>query len=125
MPDEKKAPRFKGKRIELGGKTYVVPALGLGALKGGLFDRLRTARLAGDTPPLELVFEVVLAALQRNYPEFVMEDLEDLDAGEITTVVEAFTLIIAQSGFGSKAPGSAAEGNSAPGPVALSPSTGD
>jgi hypothetical protein len=91
-------PEFEGREITIGGTTYVVPALGIGSLKGGLFDRIRATQ-AADEAPLELIIDVVFAALRRNYPELRMETLDNLPAGEISSLVKAFAAVVELSGF--------------------------
>ena len=70
--------RVKGIPLELGGTTYIVPPLSLGALEQ-LKDALE--KFTGDIRESEQVSTVIdaaTAALKRNYPEFTREQVADL-----------------------------------------------
>ena len=114
--DSPSAPKFKGEPLELGGVTYVVPPLSLGALKAGLFDRIRQSGEEGKGFDLALAMDVVLAALQRNYPSLTMALLDELPPSAVKEIVRAFGAVVRQSGLEQKdAPSEDASGNGAPG----------
>lgn len=61
-------PRFKGVSLELGGHTFIVPPLTLGAFEDHA-EQLKN--FSGREPSLsdvKLVVDLLTAALQRNYP---------------------------------------------------------
>ena len=114
--DSPSAPKFKGELVELGGAAYVVPPLSLGALKAGLFDRIRQRGEEGKGFDLALAMDVVLAALQRNYPSLTMAVLDELPPSAVSDIVHAFSAVVRQSGLERKAAsGEAPEGNAPPG----------
>jgi hypothetical protein len=103
------APRFAGQAVNLGGTTYIVPPLALGALKQ-LLPKIKALTIGEDLlPDLSQVvdlLEICLAALKRNYPELTLEELGDIvDLGNFKTLVAA---VMAQSGLEVRA---APEGN--------------
>ncbi len=60
-----------GREINLGGTTFVVAPLSLGALER-LEDRLKMAPTPG------LIVDVVTASLSRNYPEMTRDQVAEL-----------------------------------------------
>lgn len=108
------APKFAGESIDLGGVTYVLPPLSIGALKAGLFDRIRALGGAEDNGfDLALGVEVVHAALKRNYPSLTMDVLDELPPTALRQIVAAFNTVVRLSGFQAKA-AEPVEGNGAP-----------
>lgn len=70
---------YTGVPFKIGEEEYLVPALSLGMLRGGLLDKLK---LHDDYVAEGKIFEtmlirgeVILAALRRNYPDFSEEKL--------------------------------------------------
>lgn len=82
--------KVKGIPVELGGVTFIVPPLSLGALEqlqagiagftGDVFDKAQIA----------LVIDAALAALKRNYPDITREQVaECIDVANMPEVFEA------------------------------------
>jgi hypothetical protein len=74
------APLFEGPLIELGGRTYVLPKLSFGAFQRAQ-TKIRDIAEGRFADPVELqaaVADVILASLQRNYPELTHEQLLDV-----------------------------------------------
>lgn len=93
---------IKGKEIELGGKTYIVPPLNLAAVEH-FQDRLAGFTGGIDATSVLLVAEVTHSALKRNYPEITLEEVKDvLDLGNM---VEVFQAVLQVSGFVMRADG--------------------
>lgn len=87
---------IKGKEIELGGKTYIVPPLNL-AMVEHFQDQLINYTGGIDPQSVRLVAEVTHAALKRNYPELTLEEVKDvLDLGNM---VEVFSAVLQVAGF--------------------------
>lgn len=112
------APRFKGAPVVLGGQTYVLPPLSLGALEDHEQDF--------DTFPglpfkqqLRLVVDIALRALQRNYPEMTRNELRELIDTE--NALDVYMLMLQGSGLVAKPDGD--EGNARATPGAGQPST--
>lgn len=103
------APRFAGQAVNLGGTTYVVPPLALGALRQ-LLPKIKALTLGEDSlPDLSQVadlLEICLAALRRNYPAMTLDELADIvDLVNFKPLVAA---VMGQSGLEIQA---APEGN--------------
>lgn len=82
-----------GITLKLGEEERVVPPLSLRALRR-LAPKLKSIQNLGAALPndeqIDVVVEVVLAALNRNYPEMTKEQVEDaLDTGNMTSVLMA------------------------------------
>lgn len=91
---------FDGIAVTLGGRDFTVPPLCLRDVKRFL---PLMAELFGKSPleQMTLTSEVILAALQRNYPELTMDELDVLlDPVSISSVMEA---IMEASGLKKKA----------------------
>ena len=94
-------PNFPGVDFKIGDTTYVIPALSLGQLRNGALKLLQEhdALLAeGKTyEAITLRAKLILAALQRNYPDF-SEDLllEHLDIRNNSPI---WLSILGASGF--------------------------
>lgn len=82
--------RVKGIPLELGGTTYVVPPLSLGALEQ-LKERLEN--FTGDVrndDQAATVIDAAHACLKRNYPDITREDVAELiDLENMMEVMEA------------------------------------
>lgn len=93
--------RIKGIPLELGGTTYIVPPLSLGAiqnLQGGL------ASFNGDPKSPEqitLIISTAHAALKRNYPDITVEQVGELVGLE--NMMEVMEAIMDISGLKRKA----------------------
>ena len=91
---------IEGKTINIGGRDFTVPPLCLRDVKR--FLPMMT-ELYGKSPmeQMTLTSEVILAALQRNYPDLTMDELDDLlDPISIHGVMDA---ILEASGLKKKA----------------------
>lgn len=106
-------PRFAGREVQLGGSTFVAAPLALGAVKR-LASRIEVYAGATMVEQLDTAIMVLHASLQRNHPEFTVEQVEELvDMANVHTL---FADVLAISGFTSQ-PKDGLEGN-APGPAA-------
>jgi hypothetical protein len=103
--------KIKGLPVVLGGDTYTVPPITLGALEQ-LQERI--AAFTGDVTDLKQVATVIDAAhsaLKRNYPEMTREQIAALiDVGNMADVFEA---VMDVSGL--KRKGLEAQGEALPG----------
>jgi len=108
-----------GVAVAMGGQDWIVPPLTLGQLRR-LMPKLRQLTEIGASmgeAQINVLIDIVTAALQRNYPETTPDKVENLlDLGNASTVLNAVL-----TGSGLK-PGGAAMGEaSAPG---ISPGAG-
>ena len=108
-----------GVAVAMGGQDWIVPPLTLGQLRR-LMPKLRQLTEIGASmgeTQINVLIDIVTAALQRNYPETTPDKVENLlDLGNASTVLNAVL-----TGSGLK-PGGAAMGEaSAPG---ISPGAG-
>lgn len=82
--------KIKGIAVELGGQTYTIPPIALGALEQ-LQERI--AAFTGDVTDMRQVATVIDAAhhaLRRNYPEMTRDQVADLiDVGNMGDVFQA------------------------------------
>jgi hypothetical protein len=93
------APRFKGQEQDLGGITYVVPPLALGAVKE-LLPRIQKVVTMGGIPSAEdidTMIDVIGAAIRRNYPDVTSAEL--LELVDIGNVQPLFRMIMGLSGL--------------------------
>lgn len=79
---------FSGTKIKIGEEEFVIPPISLGQLRNGVLDLLQKhdELVAGGKPfeAMDVRGQIILAALQRNYPDFTEKKLLDyLDAGNI------------------------------------------
>jgi hypothetical protein len=70
--------RFGGTAVNVGGKTYVVPPMSLGALKR-LRDPVRKILdgKATEEETQDTTVAVIYSSLKRNYPELTLEYVQD------------------------------------------------
>ena len=102
---------IEGKIVSMLGKDWVIPPLNFKALRRFREElgTMTAEALAGSGK----VVEIIHAAMQRNYPDLTLEQVEDMvDMGNVMEVTEA---VLAISGLVAKQPGEA---------TAASPSTG-
>jgi hypothetical protein len=97
-------PLVGGKPVRMSGRDYYVPALTYGQVKrlkeAGTLDVLRAPNQHSEEEGWAASLTVCLMALQRNYPEMTMAELEDLvDLGNASTIIET---VLGQSGFQKK-----------------------
>lgn len=105
--------KYEGRDVEIAGTTYVVPALGLRALRtlAPAIERL-TAAERNFADLVDPVVDVVHAAVARNYPDLPRETIEDaLDVKNFGPIVQA---VLEESGF---APAPATPAGADAGPV--------
>jgi hypothetical protein len=91
-------PNVEGESIRMGGDTYVVPALSLGQMKK-LREEIETLRKK-DADENELqgaATKVIHAALSRNYPDLILEQVESLV--DLRNLPQVLGAIMGQSGF--------------------------
>lgn len=87
-----------GQPVVLGGREYTVPPLSLFHVRH-FANQLKTLDLSGGMDPekLDLITQVVHAAMKRNYPDISQDQLlELLDLGNVYRVFEA---VMGVSGF--------------------------
>ena len=80
-------PKFKGAPVELGGETFIIAPLSLGAL-----ETLGPAMVefAAGVNQTKTSIDIVHAALTRNYPEMTRAQVADLvDVQTMNAVVDA------------------------------------
>lgn len=74
-------PKFHGTAVKIGEKEYIIPPISLGQLRNGALTLLREHDdlvAEGKTfEAMEIRGQVILKALQRNYPDFNEEELFD------------------------------------------------
>lgn len=81
--------KIKGIPLQLGGKTYIVPPLNLGALEQ-LQDRLEKFDGGIGKENISTVLDATTAALKRNYPDITRDQVSELiDVGNMGEVMEA------------------------------------
>jgi hypothetical protein len=81
-----------GVTISMGGRDWVVPPLTLGMMRRVLPQvmKLRDFGAAMGGEEIDVIVELVTAALQRNYPDLTSAQVEDLlDLGNAHMVVQA------------------------------------
>lgn len=82
--------KVKGIAVQLGGESYVIPPLSLGALEQ-LQERI--ASFKGDIRDKDQVATVIdaaHAAMKRNYPDLTRDEIAELiDVGNMADVFEA------------------------------------
>jgi hypothetical protein len=112
-----------GKLINLGGKDYTLPPLNFAGLRklGPKIQEVGGAYLSGnlfmDVDKVGVVAEIVLAALQRNYPDLTLEEVENFL--DFANVKEVFPALMGVSGLEFKE--GHPEGEPAPGEAPASP----
>lgn len=83
---------IEGVKVNIGDSTYIVPPLSFKALRL-LKGKLRLLTDIGNIPEdeqLDAVLDVVLMALNRNYPMMTREDLEDIiDLANLRVLITA------------------------------------
>jgi uncharacterized protein (DUF433 family) len=85
-----------GKDIKLGGETYTVPPLTLGALQR-FQAKLTSYSGSLSAEDVQTVIDVATAALKRNYPDLTAEQVADMiDLGNIQ---EVFMAVMSVSGL--------------------------
>ena len=90
---------IEGVKINLGGREFVAPPLNFKALRL-LTPKLGLLATMGDVPTgeqIDVVIDVVLAALSRNYPDLTRDDLEALL--DLANLATALTAIMGASGL--------------------------
>lgn len=98
---------IEGTEVKMGGDTYIVPRLNI-----ALFKRYK-ARLAvlrnatNDDERVEVMLEVITAALKRNYPDITQEEVEDLvEVGD--KMLQLVGVVMGTEGLGNMMPAGAA-----------------
>lgn len=108
------ALRFKGQDQNLGGTTYVVPPLALGAVKE-LLPRIQKMKSMDGVPSsddIDTMIDVLGAAIRRNYPDVTSAMLLDLiDLGNVKPI---FRMIMGMSGLVEDASGNSAAAAASP-----------
>jgi len=105
MTEQEKATRIQpvnnkgGVWVVMGAEEYRIPPLGFGALKG-LQSRMSAIQGMTGLPnedQMGVVAEIVVLAMQRNYPSITLEEvLDKLDLGNFRAVFDA---VLATSGY--------------------------
>ena len=95
-------PRFAGDPVDLGGMSYIVPPLSLGAVKALLptIQRIVIGQGGAVADPfgqLDDVLDICHAALLRNYPELSRDALVELV--DLTNFSELVAAVVRRSGL--------------------------
>jgi hypothetical protein len=97
--NENNNERYGGKPFQVGGKTYLLAPLSIGAIKR---YRQAIAKVTGGDTDLEEAFElglsVIRSSLQRNYPELTAEVIED-EIVDGSNNLAMFWAVLEASGF--------------------------
>lgn len=95
-------PTFDGVTLKLGGKEYVVPPLSLKLIRKYQTQLSDLGNIKGvpQASQIDLIMEVILDAIKRNYPDFTMEELEDLI--DVKNMRDLFQAIMGVSGLEAK-----------------------
>jgi hypothetical protein len=86
-----------GVKISMGGRDWIVPPLTLGMMRRLLPQIMRlhdcgagSSTGSGDGEEIDVIIDLVTAAMQRNYPDMTPQQVEDLlDLGNARAVVAA------------------------------------
>ena len=114
MPD----PRFAGIEVAIGGTVYTVPPLAMRSVRA-LMPKIQAIEIEPSGIPteasMEYVFDIMHAALRRNYPELTRDEMADaLDIVSfplaLNAVFGACGLVKVPAGNGSRAPASHSTG---------------
>ncbi|MCL2658774.1 MAG: hypothetical protein FWD62_15465 [Betaproteobacteria bacterium] len=99
---------FEGVKLTLGRQTYIVPALTLKQLRQFGPQLAPMRNLDGHNPTeaeIDGVFEIIHAAISRNYPDVTVAQLQDvIDMNNLLVVMQ---VIWGQSGLERVKPGEA------------------
>ena len=99
-------PMFEGTEIKMGAKIYVLPTLGGKAYRvGKAFEKLKkveevmseqqkTQTIHMDSETIGIMYELVHMALQRNYSEITVDEVED--GLDLDGVMKCFPLLVSQ-----------------------------
>lgn len=92
---------FEGAEVKLGRTMYVVPALGLGAVKkyAKKISEMHTLPLEEQ---MQLTTEIAHAALKRNYPDMTLERVDELV--DLKNMRSVFDAVVQTSGFTAQGP---------------------
>lgn len=79
---------IEGIKVNMGGKDWIVPPLNLKALRR-LGPKLKTVGEGGEEA-MGTIVETVHAALQRNYPDISIDEVEDMvDTSNMQDLMQA------------------------------------
>lgn len=88
-----------GMPIEIGGKKYTLPPLGLAGLKKTAALRSTYGSLS-EEEQLDALLEMVHAALVRNYPDLTLDEVKDrIHAYEVTNLQGVLPALFEKSGL--------------------------
>lgn len=93
-----------GVTIQIGGKSYTLPPLGLAGMKkrDEVLSRVAEAD-ATDFEKTEATVEIVHAALVRNYPDLTLDEVkEKIHAYEVLDLAKALPALYEKSGLKSR-----------------------
>ena len=121
-------PLIPGVTIAMAGRDWMVPPLTIGQLRR-LLPKIRSIRNLGvnmESEDIASLVEVVLAAMQRNYPEMTAEALEEhLDLGNskhvLTAVLTGSGLTTEGEAEAAMSTGAKSMGSSPPPPDTVTP----
>jgi len=98
--------KYKGYEIDLAGKKYILPPLGIGAYKHhGAAEKMQNIQDAKDKEgfkftdiidQLDDIVELTYLALLRNYPKITKVEIED-DISDIVTALSLVQHLISQN----------------------------
>jgi len=100
-------PMLDGVKIKVGGEDMTLPPLNWKAARK-FFKNIVGGSLEDPEQAVDLMPELLFAALARNYPDLTQSDLEDrITPGEVLAAIPA---LLEVSGFTPAAPGEAKRG---------------
>ena len=88
-------PKFDGTKLVLGGREFILPPLNMRLVKKFNDDLEKLFKIGtrlATTEELEKMTDIILASLQRNYPDLQAEELDDLL--DIDTLPSAFMALV-------------------------------
>jgi hypothetical protein len=92
----------EGKQINMGGMTLIMPALNLKKLKEQADVILAMDQAKTAVEQLSIASGVVHSALQRNYPEITLEEVEELL--DMTNMQAVISAVLGQDAPGERMP---------------------
>jgi len=99
------ADLHEGTPVRMGGRDFIVPALSMAQVEFYEMDgKLACAFEVGPLSPPEdrmLAMEIILAAMQRNYPTMTLNELKELL--DLRSTPKVFLAVMGMSGLISKA----------------------
>jgi hypothetical protein len=102
---------IQGAEIQFGRKKLIVPPLTFGLLRKlepqlELLNSADKTTTIADQKYIDAMFDIIHAALQRNYPNMARSEIEEnLDLGNVRTIMSAITVRSGLTSSGEATPG--------------------